>query len=294
MTTEALDTPTPPRPKQILGIGDIVAKTLAIFFQRLPVVILLTLPAAASIFGILYLALSEFEREIVGMLGLSGRMGDTMLGFLTFSTALGTGAALASGPLAGVAQAFIRGTRTPVRACFLAMFRKTVLVILVGILIAAGVMFLMFMNALLPGAYVGFLSLLMSLTGGMYLLARWGLALPTISQERIGFTALKRSDWLSAEYRWQGTGTLVLSFVISVIFGGVFVAGTALAGGYLVYEVMGISIPNKLQEVLLFLDFGLGLSITIAILTLSIVVLRLRLIEIKEPPDIEDMITVFE
>lgn len=295
MTADAIERPAPSaRAKQILGVGDIVAQTLAIFFRRLPVVLLLTIPAAAAMVGILYLSLIEFERELQEFLGVSRRLGDMLLGYLSFTVAFGTGAALASGPLAGVAEAYIQGQRTPLRACFAMMFRRLAMTLSLGVLLAAGVMFLMFVNAVLPRTFTGLLPMLMSLALSMYLLARWAPALPTAVLEGKGFDSLRRSDWLSAGYRWQGTGTLILAWVIGVIFGGAFAAGLLLGGAFVFNDVFDVGPAGRVEEVLLFLDFGIGLSIAIAIITLAVIVLRLRLIEIKEPPDIKDMITVFE
>ncbi len=283
-----------PREKPVLGVGDIVTKTLAIFFQRLPIVMLLAAPATVVMVGTLYLMLVEFEQTIIEIIGLPNRYSEAILAFFSFSIALGLGAALASGPLTGAAHAFVKGKKIPIGACFRLMFRKTAVKIAIGTFLAAGVIFVLFLNAVLPGAFTGFFSIIISWAASMYILARWAPALPTVALENTGFASLRRSDWLSAEYRWQGTGTLVLAFIIGTILSGVFTAGMLLAGAYIIYEVFDVRLANTVEEVLIFLDATVGLSIAVAILTLAVAVLRLRLIEIKEPPDLEDMIEVFE
>jgi hypothetical protein len=188
----------------------------------------------------------------------------------------------------------MQGRKTPIGKCFWLMFRRLGITLAIGILLATMVVFLIFLNAILPGRMTGVLTVLLSVGLGMYPLARWGPALVTAPLERQGFSALQRSDWLSAGYRWQGAGTIGLALMIGVIFGGAFIAGVILVGGYLLNELLDARMGNSLEEVLVFLDGALGLCITIAIVTLTVVVLRLRLIEIKEPPDLEEMIDVFE
>lgn len=283
-----------PTPRVALGVGNIVATSLAIFLKRLHIVAILMLPALASVTVLFYVFTNELWSTMRDTIGFSRSTAEPIVAFITATLAIGVATGLAAGPLSKAVSAYLAARPIPIGASFGALRINPLHSILVGILVTAGTLVLMLSLTLAPGVRVGLLLAAGCLAVGMYALARWGLALPIIPLERMGLRAIRRSEWLSADYRWPLTGTFFLLFVIAILFGGLTAAGLIMAGRLIAIDGLGIAFNNRLEEIFILIDFSLGTTISIAVMTIGAAVMHARLIEIKEPLDIEDMVDVFE
>jgi hypothetical protein len=293
-TSPATSVSEKPNERVTLGVGSIVATSTGMFFKRLHIVALLALPAMIAVTGLMYVFTYELWTLLRDATGLSRSTSEPIVAYITATCAIGVATGLSAGPLASAATAYVAAKPISPGASFARIGIKPLQAIATGMLVTAGTLALMLLLALAPNVRLGILMACGCLALGMYALARWGLALPVIPLERMGMRALRRSEWLSADYRWPLTGTFFLLFVIAVLFGGLAAAGLMMLARLITIDALAINFSNSLEEVFILMDVSFGTTIAISVMTIGAAVMRIRLIEIKEPLDIEDMIDVFE
>jgi hypothetical protein len=293
--TEAAAIETPTQPKPILGVAQIMTDVLAVFFKRLPKVLLLALPGGIVFGGLFYLAFIEFVLLWDGGFGRGGSLFlDLLIPFFLFATCFGSALGIVAAPLAAAMSEFNLHRTVTLRKCFAALRRNPIAAILLGTFVIAmtlvPLLLLSFAGSGRSGLFLG----LVALAVGAYMLGLWGIALPSISKDKLGLSALGRSKRLGGEYRWPIAGTCFLLFFTSVLFGGAVGALLAAGFGLMVYEVLDLNVSNDLLDTLMFFNFCIGQTIAITLLGLGLASVRERLVEIKEPPDIANMIHVFD
>ena len=294
---EAVGPPVAELPPQVFGIGTVIANVFAIFIKRLPKVLFLSLPAAALMGFVFYLGIiwiDDLGGELVGL-------PDWLVNpFTIFSVAIGFGLGLSAGPLAAAYDSYQRTGTVPVRRCLARVIARPMVALVIGVLVAGAVILPLTTLIWAATPRIGLVIFCGALLVGMYALGLWGLALPAIAMDRIGFSGLKRSFRLSQGYRWPIACTCFVLFFASLLIGGLIGAGLLMAGRLILVEMLDLSGfgmfgPNSdLFEMLLFLDFCFAYMIIVALITLGLAAIRARMVEIKEPPDIGDMVDVFD
>ena len=285
-------------PKLRLGLGVIVTKALAVFVLRLPKVLLLSLPASIALGLLFYAAIEWLQSSFIRHALL---LPWWMLNpFTIFSVGLGLASGLMAGPLSAAFQAFDKTGVLPLGSSFRSLKAKPFVAMIVGIIVVGATLLPFAMLSWATSARLGLFIGCVALAVGMYGMALWGLALPAISRDGMGFRALRRSMELSKGYRWRIAGTCFVLFFMALLAGGVIGAGLVLLGRIIMFELLGL--PHFIEifgsmdllAVLIFLDFCLGFTIIIAVNMLGLAAIRARMVEIKEAPDIEDMIDIFD
>ena len=285
-----------PRPR--LGPGLIFTKVLAIFFKRLPKILLLCLPAAAAMGGMFWVGIEWLNRGGSGPLALLPEW--LWNPFTIFSIAIGLGMGLAAAPLSAAFHSYQKKGRVPLGACLKALKSKPLVALVIGVIVTGATLLpfaaLSWATSARLGLFIGSVALVI----GMYALGLWGLALPAISRDQLGFRGFRRSMSLSQGYRWPIAGTCFVLFFTAILAGGLVGAGVMMLGRIILIELLdingfGLFGPGAdIFELLAFLDFCLSFTIIVAIIVLGLAAIRARMAEIKEPPDIEDMVDIFD
>lgn len=284
----------PEQPKPILGTGQLYTDVLAVFVRRFPKIMLVSLPSAIG----LGIALYGWYQAMEGPFEVLFRGSSILLGMMSafglFAVAFGVGLGLAAGPLAAAFHEYHVHGRVTVQACLARLKVKPLIAILCAALVTLGTLVPMWMLALADSARMGAFLGALSLAVGMYALGLWGMAVPMISTERIGLRALKRALGLGKGYRWQIAGTCFLLFFTAILIGGAVGAGAGFGFSLIADELFDIRVTGDLEDVLIFLNFCFSLTLMSSILALGLAAIRERMVEIKEPPDIADMVDVFD
>ena len=274
--------------REALGVAEILTSVLAIFFKRLPKILLLALPSGLAMAGLFYLGFAVLE-------SVWGRWSyDILIPFVLVAITFGTGLGLASGPLTEGLRIYERNGELPFWICLGRIWRQLVPSIVCGIVTALFTLVPLWLISLASSGRVGLFIAVVAIALGMYGCALWGLSVSSSSQERIGVAALRRGQRLSQGYRWQVAGTCFLIFFTAILISGLVGAGLALIARLLISEITFFGEFVSLWEALAFIDLCLAAMILIALIALGLAAIRTRLIEIKEPPDIEDMVAVFD
>lgn len=285
----AISAEAPPAARrQALRIAQIVTSVLAIFFKRLPKILLLALPSGLAMAGLFYLAFVVLE-EVWGQWDY-----DILIPFTMVAITFGTGLGLVGGPMAEALRFYERDNRVPFWICLARVWRRLVPAIVCGIVTAVFTLMPLWVISFAESGRVGLFIAAIAIALGMYGCALWGISVPSTSQERIGLSALRRGQGLSKDYRWQVAGTCFLIFFTALLISGLIGAGIVLLARLALGEITFFGNAVDLWEVLAFFVLSLDSMILIALIALTLAAIRTRLIEIKEPPDIEDMIAVFD
>ena len=292
-TQESALTPVP-----ILGTGQIITNVLALFIKRFPKILILCLPAGLALGLVFYLGIRWIDSGFIGAPSFIPWW--LMNPFTVFSAAIGLAMGLSAGPLAEAYHRYYTTRRVPLGACMKAIIRRPLAALIMGVIVAGATLLpfaaLSWATSARLGLFVGSVALVI----GMYVLGFWGLALPAISRDRMGFGGFGRSKNLSKDYRWRIAGTCFVLFFAALLAGGLVGAGLVLLGQLILAELLGIQglgffgTNTDLFEVLMLIDFCLSFTIIVALIVLGLAAIRARMVEIKEPPDIEDMVAVFD
>ncbi len=282
-----------PSERPVLGIGQIMSDVLTLFFLRLPKLLLLGLPGALGIGGVLYGTVAMADQWSQLRLLTDAKVA-LAAGFLAFAVALGLGLGLTAGPLTAAYDIYHRHGRVPLVPCARTVFRRPVQAAVCGIVVTLATLAPLALVFLASTPRVGFFATIVLIAIGMYSLGRWGMSLPAVSMDRIGVRALRRAVRLGQGYRWRIAGTCFLLWFTALLFGGLLSGGLGLGVGAFLEFAVNVDLGNQVEEILLFANAVLGLSVMTVLLALGLAAIRARMVEIKEPPDIGDMIGVFD
>lgn len=292
--TDAAATEAPTQPKPILGVAQIMTDVLAVFFKRLPKVLLLSLPGGIVFGALFYLGFIEFAGLWDSNFGRGPFFISMLVPFLIFATCFGSALGSVAAPMAAALSQFNSRRTITLRTCFATLWRKPIVAMIAGTLVITMTLVPMMLLTFAGSGRTGLFLALVSLALGAYMLGVWGMALPSISKDNKGLSALGRSKRLGLGYRWPIAGTCFLLFFTSVLFGGAIGAVLALGFGLVAFELLDINVSNEMTEILFFINFCFGQTIALALLCLGLAAVRERMVEIKEPPDIADMVDVFD
>ncbi|MEM7742742.1 MAG: hypothetical protein AAF409_03440 [Pseudomonadota bacterium] len=282
-----------PSERPILGVGQIMSDVLTLFFLRLPKLLLLGLPGAIGIGGVLYGTVAmEDQWSQLGFLADANVA--FAAGFLAFAVALGLGLGLTAGPLTAAFDTYHRHGHVPLFPCVRTLLHRPVQAAVCGIVVTLATLAPLVLVFLATTPRVGFFATIVLIAIGMYSLGRWGMSLPAVSIDRIGVRALGRAVRLGQGYRWRIAGTCFLLWFTAVLLGGFLSGGLGLGVGAMLEFAYDVDLGNQVEEILLFSNAVLGLSVMTVLLALGLAAIRARMVEIKEPPDIGEMIGVFD
>lgn len=287
VTAPSVDVPETPRPA--LEVATLMTIVLGIMVKRIPKILLLALPAGLAMGGLLYLGFSVLESWWIRF-----RL-DILMGFAVIAVSLGTGLALMGGPMAQALDEYERKGTLSLRPAFARLFTRLIPALCCAILTAAMTLVPLWLVAEIGGGRVGLFLGAVAIAAGMYGTAFWGLSVPIIPIERLGLRALGRSRALGEGYRWPIAGTCFMFVFTAVLLSGLIGAGLAMIARLIMFEWLNLSSTNyDLIGALAFVDLCIVLMLMISMVSLGLAAIRRRLIAIKEPPDIEDMIAVFD
>ena len=297
-TAKASTPPVAEPPRQVFGIGTVIANVFAIFVKRYPKVMFLSLPGTVLMGLVFYAGIIWVDD--VGQGVFSGLPRWLVNPFTIFSVGIGCALGLSAGPLASAYDSYQRRGTVPVGHSLARVLARPAVALAVGILVAAAVILPLTTLIWAATPRIGLVIFCGALLVGMYALGLWGLALPAISMERIGFRGLKRSFRLSQGYRWPIACTCFVLFFAALLIGGLIGAGLIMLCRLILLDWLELSGfgffgPNSdLFEILLFLDFCFAYANIVVLMMLGLAAIRARMVEIKEPPDIGDMVDVFD
>lgn len=283
--------PVPERP--VLGVGQIMADVLVLFFRRLPKIMLLALPGGLGIAGVLY-GTFAMEDYWSGLFATSDFRPGFIAGIAAVAIALGTGLGLAAGPLTTAFHSYQLRRQVPLGSCARTLTRRPIAAVMCGVMVTLATLAPLALSVYASTAWVGFFLAMVLISAGMYAMGRWGLSLPAISMDRMGLSALGRASRLGEGYRWSIAGTCFLLWFTSFLLGGMLSAGLALLVGATLELVIDVNLDPDVEGALVFIDAVLGLTAATALLALGFAAIRARMVEIKEPPDIAEMVEVFD
>ena len=286
-------TPRPDTPKPVLGTGQIYTDVLGVFVQRFPKILLLSMPAAVAMGLIFYAGIELLDGPLSRLWRYSAWLA-VLAPMAMFALALGTGLGLASGPLSAALHEFKLHRKVPIGRCIARFAVRPVAAVICSVMAVGTTLMPLWLLAAADSVRVGLILGGCALAIGMYGLGFWGLAAPSVAIERLGLSALGRSRRLGEGYRWRIAGTCFLLFVTAVLVGGAVTVGLGFLFAFVFDEVLGMRFGHRTDDALLFLDFCLGQTLVVAVMGLGLAAIRARMVEIKEPPDIADMIEVFD
>lgn len=287
------DAPAAAAPKPVLGIGQIISDVLVLLVRRLPKVLCLALPGAGLSAGFLYLVFETLDANAALRSGFSVQIAIALSPVLIACT-LGLGLGLGAAPLAAGWSSWSRSRTLPLGPSLWQIRRKPVHAALAGLIVCVLAALPLCGALLLTNGFLGGFLTLCAMLVGTLALGIWGPALPAISMDNLGLGALRRSAELTRDYRMATAGTCALMFLTASLLGGLMAAGLALAFALIFEFWLEMSLPSVLEQVLVIGDALISSACMIGTFGLGLAAIRARLVEIKEPPDIADMVDVFD
>lgn len=274
--------------KPALGVGRLFGLVTVLFVTRLPKILLLALPGGLATGGLLYLGIyigEDYWRDF----GV-----EILLSFLVIAISIGSGLALTAGPMAKAFSSYQRHGRVPVLTCLAKVSRRILPALICAILTAILTMIPIWILVQMSGGRFGAFLATCAVATGMYAIAVFGLSIPAIPVERLGLSALGRSRTLGQGYRWPIAGTCFMFFVTALLIASGIVAGLAFLSRVIMVNWLGLANTFTTVTSIAFVSICVAMMFCTSLIALGLAAIRERLIEIKEPPDIGDMIEVFD
>lgn len=282
-------------PSPALAPGEIFGETLALFFRRLHIILILSVLPSIAFGAVFYLLVIAYEDWLRQTLNIGRGYARILLTFASIALSVGVGLGTASGPMTTAARAFRVGQPVRLGDCLHVFWRRLPARMVVGSQICAGLLMPLAIVAIgTNSARAGLIITILALGIGSYAIGRWGLSLPSLSAETMQGSATRRAVFLSQGYRWQLAGTAFLLLVMAALISGLFAVLLITGSRLFMTEVLNIRGFGTIAEWVMIAEASLGVGVMSALVAIGLALMHARMVEIKEPPDISEMIHVFE
>ncbi|MEM0989458.1 MAG: hypothetical protein AAGK00_11295 [Pseudomonadota bacterium] len=283
----------PRQQRQSLGLAEIMSDVLVLYLTRFPKMLLLSVPSALAMAGIFWAFFFSYD----GWLPALDRQSPFFAAFVVIfglSLTLGTGLSLAAGPMSMAFRTYRLERRVPLQSCPAQIYRRPVQAAICAIAVTFATMLPLSGLAFIQGSLMALIYGLFAVGIGMYAVGRWGAAVPAVTAEGIGISALGRANRLSQDYRWaSAAAAFVLWFTAQLMGGGLAALLNAGVSAFW-HLVLDRRMYSQISETLFFITFVVGITLIANLLALGLAALRERLVQIKDPPDVTEFLDVFD